>query len=97
MFWRTKEKKKPSEGFTRLSGPIQDAINAAIGPKGIPTMPGAAQKAFQLSTDPNAEARDFIEVIESDEALSARVVKIANSVYFDRGKKSETIEDIYPY
>ena len=55
-------------------------------------MPGAAQKAFQLATDPNAEARDFIEVIESDEALSARVIKIANSVYFDRGNKSATIE-----
>ncbi len=56
-------------------------------------MPGAAQKAFQLSIDPNAEARDFIEVIESDEGLSARVLKIANSVYFDRGNKSSTIEE----
>ena len=56
-------------------------------------MPGAAQKAFQLSVDPNAEARDFIEVIESDESLSARVLKIANSVYFDRGKNSNTIEE----
>lgn len=56
-------------------------------------MPAAAQKAFKLSTDPAAEARDFVEVIESDEALSARVIKIANSVFFDRGNPSKTIEE----
>ena len=39
------------------------------------------------------QARDFIEVIESDEALSARVIKIANSVFFDRGTPSKTIEE----
>lgn len=76
-----------------LSDGIKDSILNVIGNKGIPTMPGSAQKAFKLSIDPNAEARDFIEVIESDEALSARVIKIANSVFFDRGKSSKTIEE----
>ncbi len=80
----------PSSG---LSNGLIDAICASLGSRSIPTMPGAAQKAFQLSVDPNAEARDFIDVIESDESLSARVLKIANSVYFDRGKSSNTIEE----
>jgi putative nucleotidyltransferase with HDIG domain len=56
-------------------------------------MPGAAQKAFQLATNPKADAKDFAEVIGSDEGLSARVIKIANSVYFERGKRSDTIEE----
>lgn len=55
-------------------------------------MPFSAQKAFQLSTNPNADAQDFIQLLESDEGLSARILKIANSVYFDRGRKSETLE-----
>ena len=76
-----------------LSTAIAGSIISAVGARGIPTMPGSAQKAFQLATDPNAEATDFVEVIESDEALSARVIKIANSVYFDRGKASKTIEE----
>ncbi|MBX7137328.1 MAG: HDOD domain-containing protein [Oligoflexia bacterium] len=76
-----------------LPSGIQSAIYSVVGARSIPTMPAAAQKAFQLSTDPNAEARDFVEVIESDEALSARVLKIANSVFFDRGNKTETIEE----
>lgn len=85
---RPKAKKQPNT----LSGAITQSIENVVGAKSIPSMPGAAQKAFQLATDPNAEARDFIDVIESDEALSARVIKIANSVFFDRGNKSTTIE-----
>lgn len=71
---------------------VLDAIFTTVGSRSIPPMPGAAQKAFQLAVDPSAEARDFVEVIESDEALSARIVRIANSVYFDRGHGSKTIE-----
>ena len=76
-----------------LSPALTATILGIVGTRSIPTMPAAAQKAFQLSANPKAEARDFIEVIESDEALAARVIKIANSVYFDRGKASKTIED----
>lgn len=87
------EKKAPLDEASKLSPAITSSILNTVGAKNIPVMPGAAQKAFQLSTDPKAEARDFIEVIESDEALSARVLRIANSVYFDRGKPSKTIEE----
>jgi len=76
-----------------LSTSIERSILGVLGSRAVPPMPGAAQRAFQLSTNPTAEARDFIEIIESDESLSARVVRIANSVYFDRGKKAQTIEE----
>lgn len=94
MFGKLLGKKKPQTTQTpKLSTAITTSILGVVGNKSIPTMPGAAQKAFTLATDPTAEARDFIEVIESDEALSARVIKIANSVFFDRGKPSKTIEE----
>jgi putative nucleotidyltransferase with HDIG domain len=89
-------KSKPVSDGARvpeLSTSIEKSILGVLGSRAVPPMPGAAQRAFQLSTNPRAEARDFIEVIESDESLSARVVRIANSVYFDRGKKAQTIED----
>src|SRR5438105_4911837 len=85
--------KKSSDRVNKLSAAISESILRSVGAKGIPTMPGPAQKAFQLSTNPNAEARDFIDVIESDESLSARVLRIANSVFFDRGQQSKTIEE----
>jgi len=89
------KKKKPDnpERAPQLSPAVRESIMSIAGIRGIPPMPSAAQRAFRLSVDPRAEARDFIDIIESDEALSARVIKIANSVYFERGKKSETIED----
>ena len=86
-------KKKTGASAPSIAPALADSILNALGTRSIPPMPGAAQKAFQLSTDPNAEARDFVEVIESDESLSARVLKISNSVYFDRGKTTATIED----
>lgn len=76
-----------------LPGAVSSAIVNTVGARSIPPMPAGAQKAFQLSTDPSAEARDFVDVIESDEGLSARVLKVANSVFFDRGKPSKTIEE----
>lgn len=86
-------KKKTSDDKVQpLAGGVAATILQTIGTRSIPPMPGAAQKAFKLSVDPKAEARDFIDVIESDEALSARILKIANSVFFDRGQKSTTIE-----
>ncbi|MFM1848334.1 MAG: hypothetical protein RL417_1808 [Pseudomonadota bacterium] len=96
MFGGFFNKKKPTaapQPEVKMSTAVAQSIHNVVGAHSIPTMPAAAQKAFQLSTDPSAEARDFIAVIESDEALSARVMKIANSVYFDRGKPSTTIED----
>ncbi len=89
--------KKPEEkGISpppKLTTAVIGSINTIVGAHSIPPMPGAAQKAFSLSINPKAEARDFIDVIESDEGLSARVLKIANSVFFDRGRLSKTIEE----
>ena len=88
-----KKKKAANDEVAQLSPAISSSILSLVGARSIPPMPAAAQKAFQLSTDANAEARDFVEVIEADEALSARIVKIANSVFFERGKQTTTIED----
>jgi putative nucleotidyltransferase with HDIG domain len=76
-----------------LSPAISDEIRKFLGPRGLPVMPQAAQRAFELSVKPAADARAFVEVIESDESLSSRVIKIANSAFFDRGKKSSTVEE----
>mgnify|MGYP002075668784 CR=1 FL=1 len=86
-------KNKQVEEVPQLSPGIRESMMTFLGTRGIPPMPNSAQKAFKLTVDPNATATDFVEVIESDEALSARIVKISNSVYFDRGTPSRTIEE----
>lgn len=86
------KKNQPNNSIPGLSPAITQSIQSFLGSRGLPSMPRAAQKAFELSVNPDADARDFVEVIQADEGLSARILKIANSVYFDRGRKSETIE-----
>ncbi len=92
MFSKFRKKKPPVEIET-ISHGLRSTILNFMGTRGIPTMPNSAQRAFALTVDPNATATDFIEVIESDESLSARILKISNSVYFDRGTPSQTIEE----
>jgi HD-like signal output (HDOD) protein len=92
LFGKSKSK-KDNRSVQQLSPAISSSILSAVGSQSIPPMPGAAHKAFQLAIDPNAEARDFIEVIEADEALAARVLRIANSVFYDRGKTSASVEE----
>jgi len=77
----------------KISPGLTSTILNTIGLKSIPTLPASADKAFRLSNDPKAELRDFVDVIEADESLSSRILKIANSVYFERGKKSESVEE----
>lgn len=89
LFGNRVKEEKPAP----LTASESQAILSTIGIRAIPSMPAAAQRAFELSTNPNAEARDFVEVIESDESMSARVLRVANSVFFDRGKPSKTIEE----
>lgn len=85
------QQKKDAEPKSSVSDSLRQSILHSLGLQSVPVMPGAAQQAFSLATNPNAEAHDFVAVIEADEGLSARVLKIANSVYYDRGGGSKTI------
>jgi HD-like signal output (HDOD) protein len=93
LFGGFAKKKDAASEKVKLSTGVGEQILSVVGARGIPPMPGNAQKAFSLAVNPNAEARDFIDLIKSDESLSARILRVSNSVYFDRGKKSTSIED----
>jgi putative nucleotidyltransferase with HDIG domain len=86
---KSAQKKSPQPA--RLPIGVRGAILNSLGLKTIPAMPKAAEAAFRIATNPAAEAHDFIGLLESDEGLSARVLKIANSVFYDRGGGSKTI------
>lgn len=83
--------RKEEQAESRLAEGVRQSILISLGLKSVPIMPGAAHQAFKLATNPNAEARDYIDVLEVDEGLSARVLKIANSVFYDRGGGSRTL------
>ncbi len=51
----------------------------------LPMRPGAAQRVLQMLEDPDLGADDLARVIETDPALSARILRLANSPFFGLG------------
>ena len=67
-------------------------IKETLGINRLEPMPMQAAQAFQLASNSKSTIKDFVKIIESDEVLSARIIKIANSVYFRRGEEAKEIE-----
>lgn len=51
----------------------------------LPSLPAVAIQALAVAEDPSSTASDLLRVILSDPPLAAKVLKVANSVHFDRG------------
>ncbi len=77
--------------LSKTSRSDEERIVRTLGLRHLDTMPSQATKAFQLSCNPKATLEDFVQIVESDEVLSARIIRIANSVYFRRGEQSKDI------
>jgi HD-like signal output (HDOD) protein len=50
--------------------------------KDIPPMPQTALKAHEIIKDPNASFEDLAKVMEMDQAIATRVLRMANSPYY---------------
>ncbi len=82
---------KPT-GAQKTTLATAERIRNVLGIRQLESMPAQAARAFQLASDPKAKGADFVKVIESDEVISARIIRIANSVYFFRGQAANDIE-----
>jgi len=55
----------------------------------IPPMPQVVMKAQELLANPDSSAKDLAELLETDAAIAAKVLKMANSVFYGlRGQVS---------
>ncbi len=52
--------------------------------KDLPTLPSMAAAALAVAEDPGSTASDLLRVILSDPPIAARVLRVANSVFFHR-------------
>lgn len=48
----------------------------------LPPMPKVLFKAREIMADPNSSFKDIAQVIEKDQAIAAKVLKVANSAYY---------------
>lgn len=57
----------------------------------LPPMPHVASRAISMVENPDTTAQELTELLSSDTALAARVLKIANSAMFSRQREITTL------
>ncbi len=58
----------------------------------LPTLPGIAQKALELSQDPNVSFSDLSKLIHADPPLTAKILRLANSAMYSRREPAKTLD-----
>lgn len=59
----------------------------------LPELPQVATKVLQLLGDPTSSSLDLARVIASDQALTAKVLRLANSAYYGVSRRVTTVND----
>lgn len=67
--------------------------NIIMTTRDLPAMPQVASKVLELSSDPNTSAFQLQQVIADDQAMTARILKIANSALYSCSRKIKTLTE----
>lgn len=59
----------------------------------LPALPDTVVRVMQLSSDPKSGIADVAKVLVSDQALAARVLKLANSAFYGASRRIATVSD----
>ncbi|MDD5455722.1 MAG: HDOD domain-containing protein [Candidatus Margulisbacteria bacterium] len=57
----------------------------------IMPLPVTVKKIIELTRDPNTELKDLVVVLEKDQAMVSKILKLANSSYYGFSKQIKTI------
>lgn len=63
----------------------EELVGKATDLKVIPTLNGIVEKVFNIIGDDNSSFTDLGEVVQYDQAISSKIISIANSAYYSRG------------
>ncbi|MFU0799449.1 MAG: HDOD domain-containing protein [Xylanivirga thermophila] len=74
--------------MTRLS--LEQVIDRV---QDVPALPQIVNRVIELTEDPNSTARDIEAVINKDQSLTARVLRLANSAYYGYPRRISTITE----
>lgn len=90
-----------SSGLEAALGPGEASTDASteelqriiMTTRDLPAMPQVASKVLELSSDPNTSANQLQQVIADDQAMTARILKIANSAMYSCSRKIKTLTE----
>ena len=63
----------------------------------LPTLPAVAVKMLQLTSDPDVEIGDIADLVQYDQALSAKILKTVNSSYYSLRQPCPNIKRALAY
>lgn len=79
----------PEEGGVDIGQEIKKKILRGV--KDLPPMPEVVYRAREIMTDPNSSFKDIAGVLETDQAITVAVLKIANSAYYGLSGKVTSV------
>jgi len=59
----------------------------------LPPMPQIVHKARQIVDDPNSSLKALADLIETDQALAVKVLRLSNSAYYSRLEKVASVQE----
>lgn len=63
----------------------QRLLSKASGLKIAPSLQCIVDKAIEVATNPNSSTTDILKIVELDPGISAKILSISNSAYYNRG------------
>ncbi|TVQ75809.1 MAG: HDOD domain-containing protein [Phycisphaeraceae bacterium] len=71
---------------------LQQTLMRRLGDTSVPTLPQVALKVIELVSNPDSTIKQFAEVIRTDQALTGRLLRMANSASYAQRRKVTNIE-----
>lgn len=69
---------------------MPDYIREAI--QSLPPLPASVQQLLTLSREPEVDFRQIVKVIESDQTLTVRTLRAANSAFYGASRQIQTVQ-----
>jgi predicted Zn finger-like uncharacterized protein len=80
---------EPGEPLAERNGDFRKKVLRKL--KDLPPMPQIVFKAREVIADPDAEMAELADLLESDQAIATKVLKLANSAYYGLSGKVSSI------
>jgi putative nucleotidyltransferase with HDIG domain len=83
----------PSAAVATTEAPERTLDQIIQTTRDLPAMPQVASKVLELSSDPNTSAAQLQQIIADDQAMTARILKIANSAMYACSRRVKTLTE----
>jgi putative nucleotidyltransferase with HDIG domain len=70
----------------------QDLLTRAKTLKVLPTLSTVVDRLFEILNDRNASFSELVDIVRYDQAISSKIISIANSAYYSRGIKIMSLQ-----